>query len=230
MFDLVCTSPESPSSCDARDLHAALGVGRRFTTWIQGRIDEYGFEEGEDYTMFGLPDLGDQTSGRGGDRRSVTYHVSLDMAKELAMLENSQIGRDVRRYFIQAEKQLVAAQRLEHQAREVELVSRVSFFKDRAPHYSGGDPRFTVMARFEESYRETIGVGHKSLAYGYVGDLPLKVLDVRGHVFFHAQLVAVILGLSYPQVKALAKPHETRQHEGYRYVSSTCMPEPVLTH
>lgn len=226
MFDLVCTSPESPSSCDARDLHEALGVGRDFSNWVRGRIAEYGFEEGEDYQRFSP----DRAKPPQGGRPTQEYSVSLDMAKELAMLENSQVGRDVRRYFIQAEKQLVAAQRLEHQAREVELVSRVSFFKDRAPHYSGGDPRFTVMARFEESYRETIGVGHKSLAYGYVGDLPLKVLDVRGHVFFHAQLVAVILGLSYPQVKALAKPHETRQHEGYRYVSSTCMPEPVLTH
>jgi hypothetical protein len=43
--------------------------------------------------------------GRGGDRRSVDVHLTLDMAKELAMVERNEVGRNIRRYFIQKEKE-----------------------------------------------------------------------------------------------------------------------------
>ncbi len=88
--------------CNARDLHATLEVGRDFTTWLKERIEQYGFTEGEDFAI-DSPKRGNQ-SGRGGDRRSRAYHLTLDMAKELAMVENNERGRQVRRYFIQVEK------------------------------------------------------------------------------------------------------------------------------
>lgn len=91
---------ESPF-CNARDLHSSLQVGRDFSTWINSRIEEYGFVEGEDYS----PVLGNRSDGKAGKRRT-DYHLTLDMAKELAMIENNEIGRAVRRYFIQAEKTL----------------------------------------------------------------------------------------------------------------------------
>jgi len=74
---------------DARDLHRALEVGKDFSTWIKDRIEEYGFIEGQDFVKFGSPKLGNQSgmkSVRGGDRRSIDYHVSFDMAKELGIL------------------------------------------------------------------------------------------------------------------------------------------------
>lgn len=92
--------------CNARDLHASLKVGRDFSNWIKGRIEEYSFVEGVDFVLFDSPNLANQKKGRGGDRRSIDYHLTLDMAKELAMIENNEIGRAVRRYFIQAEKEL----------------------------------------------------------------------------------------------------------------------------
>lgn len=88
--------------CNARDLHASLQVGRDFSTWINSRIEEYGFVEGEDFS----PVLGKTTKGSKGGRPTIDYHLTLDMAKELAMIENNDIGRSVRRYFIQAEKTL----------------------------------------------------------------------------------------------------------------------------
>ncbi|WP_045158061.1 antA/AntB antirepressor family protein [Stutzerimonas stutzeri] len=98
--------------CDARDLHSFLGVGRDFSNWIKGRIEQYGFVEGEDYSpvlgnrgAFDSPNSANQTGGRGGDRRSIDYHLTLDMAKELAMVENNDQGRQVRRYFIAMERQ-----------------------------------------------------------------------------------------------------------------------------
>lgn len=88
--------------CNARDLHAALQVGRDFSTWLAGRLEEYGFVEGEDFS----PVLGKTQKGSKGGRPAIDYHLTLDMAKELAMIENNEIGRAVRRYFIQAEKTL----------------------------------------------------------------------------------------------------------------------------
>lgn len=83
---------------DARDLHAGLKVGRDFTNWIKGRIKKYGFREGVDFEHV-------RQNGRtstGGVQVSL-YRLTLTMAKELAMVENSEIGRLVRRYFIWVE-------------------------------------------------------------------------------------------------------------------------------
>lgn len=109
--------------CNARDLHAFLEVGRDFSTWIKDRIEQYGFEEGEDHLVFDSPNPGNQRSGRGGDRRSIDYHLTLDMAKELAMIENNAMGRRVRRYFIQRERQ--AIELLQQQATEVQPIEQV---------------------------------------------------------------------------------------------------------
>lgn len=102
--------------CDARALHTFMGVLRDFSDWIKGRIKKFGFAEGVDYLLaksgeqvfaksgenFDSPNLGNQK--RGGDRRSIDYHLTLDMAKELAMVENNVKGREARRYFIDCEK------------------------------------------------------------------------------------------------------------------------------
>ncbi|MDR2194716.1 MAG: antA/AntB antirepressor family protein [Treponema sp.] len=42
---------EGKQAVNARDLHASLGVGRDFSTWIKDRIEKYGFTEGSDYHL-----------------------------------------------------------------------------------------------------------------------------------------------------------------------------------
>ncbi|EHW2513486.1 antA/AntB antirepressor family protein [Escherichia coli] len=88
---------------NARDLHTFLGVGKRFASWITERIAEYGFVENQDYILVS-PNR--EIKGRGGDRRSKYYHLTLDTAKELAMVERNEKGRQIRRYFIACEKKL----------------------------------------------------------------------------------------------------------------------------
>lgn len=85
---------------DARSLHAGLAVGRDYTNWLKGRIVKYGFQPGVDFDC--SPDLASKAK-RGGTN-ALTYRVTLDMAKELAMVENNETGRLVRRYFIWLEK------------------------------------------------------------------------------------------------------------------------------
>lgn len=94
--------------CNARDLHAFLGVGKVFAAWITSRIEEYCFTEGQDYVIFTksgknkIASVSGETRGRG--RKD--YHLTLDTAQELAMVERNEKGRQIRRYFIECEKQL----------------------------------------------------------------------------------------------------------------------------
>lgn len=89
---------------DAKLLHKSLGSGYHFYDWIKIRIADFGFVEGQDY-------LTEKTVKLGKGKPGVNYHITLDMAKELAMLERSEAGRFYRRYFIQKEKELVTLKR-----------------------------------------------------------------------------------------------------------------------
>ena len=86
---------------NARELHTFLEVQTRFNDWIAARINEYEFIENQDFVSF----TGNSVKPKGG-RPSREYYITLDMAKELAMIENNEQGRKVRRYFIECEKKL----------------------------------------------------------------------------------------------------------------------------
>lgn len=88
---------------NARDLHSFLQVGKRFASWIQERIGKYEFVENEDFVAIS------QNREIGHGRGKVDYHLTLDMAKELSMVENNDKGREARRYFIAMEKKALAA-------------------------------------------------------------------------------------------------------------------------
>jgi len=94
-------------SVSARELHKVLEVRRDFTTWIKGRVSKYDFEENSDYIVTSLihQNGGIKISGKGGDRKSVDYFLTIGVAKELAMVENNEKGRKVRKYFIRVEKE-----------------------------------------------------------------------------------------------------------------------------
>lgn len=96
---------QSVSLVDARLLHAALSSSQDFSTWIKRRIQKYGFEVNVDYL---LHQTVEQVPHQGGLRMSARedYYVTLDMAKELAMVERTPRGRQARRYFIACEQQL----------------------------------------------------------------------------------------------------------------------------
>ena len=85
---------------NARELHAFLEVQTRFNDWIAARINEYGFIENQDFVSFTENPVKIQ---RG--RPSKEYHITLDMAKELAMVERNEKGKQARQYFITCEKQ-----------------------------------------------------------------------------------------------------------------------------
>ena len=84
---------------NARDLHAFLESKRDFSNWIKDRIDKYDFIENQDYQVF-------NNSGENpkGGRPSIEYALSINMAKELSMIENNERGKQARKYFIACEE------------------------------------------------------------------------------------------------------------------------------
>jgi len=85
---------------DGRTLHTFLEVGTKFFDWISRRVEKYGFVENEDFQR-----VTQKRDTLGGEQETVDYIISLDMAKELAMVENNEKGKQARRYFIEIEKQ-----------------------------------------------------------------------------------------------------------------------------
>ena len=111
MTELIKLQPQTINgnaveTVSARELHTFLEVGRDFSTWIKDRISKYEFVENTDYIM--LPKTGELENK--GLQGKIEYFVTLDMAKQLAMVENNEKGMQVRKYFIECEKQLNAQQ------------------------------------------------------------------------------------------------------------------------
>lgn len=86
-----------------KELYEFLGISSNFSTWCK-RMFEYGFTENQDYTL--LSNFGTQNQ-RGGSN-AIDYALTLDTAKEIAMLQRSEKGKQARQYFIECEKQLKA--------------------------------------------------------------------------------------------------------------------------
>lgn len=89
----------------ARELHDRLGVETKFKDWFP-RMCEYGFsaENGD----FSNPLIFEQVQMEGNrqvKRQIVDYNVSIDMAKEICMIQRNEAGKMFRRYFIEVEKQ-----------------------------------------------------------------------------------------------------------------------------
>ena len=110
---------DGKQAVNARELHQKLGSKQRFADWIKNRIEKYGFVENQDYEVFhkimkNSNDVGNQDfevfhkimENSNGGRSRIEYALSLDMAKELCMIENNEKGRMIRKYFIEVEKKV----------------------------------------------------------------------------------------------------------------------------
>lgn len=95
--------------CDARTLHTFMGVLRDFTTWIKARIRKFKFVEGVDFAIVENLSSPNLVSSKARAQTLSDYHLTLDMAKELSMVENNEKGREARRYFMECERQVLAA-------------------------------------------------------------------------------------------------------------------------
>lgn len=97
----VIANEQGSQVVSARDLHEFLESKQDFSTWIKNRIKKYGLIENQDYNL--LHNFVEQVSGT---KQLIEYALTLDSAKELAMVEGNDKGREARQYFIACEKKL----------------------------------------------------------------------------------------------------------------------------
>ena len=90
---------------NARELHAFLEVRSKFADWIKNRIEQYDFVENQDFLVVTEKKV---TMTDAGEKATLIkeYYITLDMAKELAMVERTEKGKQARQYFIECERKL----------------------------------------------------------------------------------------------------------------------------
>lgn len=83
----------------ARELHKELNIAGRFSRWFE-QMSEYGFEENVDFTSV----QNCTVVNNGATRELQDYQITLDMAKEIAMLQRNEKGKEIRKKLIELEK------------------------------------------------------------------------------------------------------------------------------
>lgn len=122
---------------NARELHDQLMSKQKFADWIKKRIENYAFMENEDFFI----SLGKSTGGR----PTTEFILTMDTAKEISMVENNEMGRAIRKYFIEVEKRfrqqqakspaeliyMLAQQNMENEKRMSQLLQQVTTVQHR---------------------------------------------------------------------------------------------------
>lgn len=110
----VHTNPDGGKAVMGRDLHAFLEVKAKYADWFS-RMTEYGFSAGQDFFSKMR-----KNNGRG---RPVEDHIiSLDMAKEISMIQRTERGKQARQYFIECERRM---KQLQPELTPEQLMSKV---------------------------------------------------------------------------------------------------------
>ncbi|SET27374.1 antA/AntB antirepressor family protein [Thorsellia anophelis] len=173
--------------CDARELHAFLQVGKQFASWIMERITDYGFIENQDFIL--LTKIGKQ-KGRGGHNKK-GYHLTLDTAKELAMVERNDKGREIRRYFIECEKRLRASF-------NQSTTNSKSTADDRTPLR---DAINLLVSKKHILYPEAYSYVHQRFNVKHINELEPSMLPVAVEYVHKLALVGELLEAEQPESK-----------------------------
>ena len=100
---MVIFNDNNEIKVDGRQLHMFLDVRTPYHKWLP-RMCEYGFEDGKDFNTD--KNVRVELEGKREVTREIVNHMlTLDMAKEIAMLQRNEKGKQARRYFIQIEKE-----------------------------------------------------------------------------------------------------------------------------
>lgn len=110
------------ATVSGRELHEKLEIKTPYTQWFE-RMAEYGFVENEDY--IGLSQKCEKPSG---GRPSVDHQMTIEMAKQICMIQRTDAGRRYREYFLEIERkwndpQMVMARSLIYANKQLEILS-----------------------------------------------------------------------------------------------------------
>ena len=136
------TETDGVQAVMGRDLHAFLEVNVRYNDWFP-RMVEYGFEEEKDYVL--KNEYGQDRLGR--RRGQMNHIISLDMAKEISMIQRTDKGKQARQYFIECERKAKRAPAeltrlellqiaMESEKERLALEAKVTELEPKADHYN----------------------------------------------------------------------------------------------
>lgn len=175
---------------NVRHLYSYLEVGTRFNDWVTKRLSELDAAEGLDFYL--------EKSKSGGGRPTNEYLVTLDIAKEMGMLERNEKGREVRRYFIAAEKRL---RELHGQAVDLPL-SPLDLFRQMLTAYEVQESRLSTLeggqAQLEHRFDDQPISAHadkRNMIFNLVHELG-NALGGRVHVGYTWRRFKLHFGLS----------------------------------
>lgn len=134
MNELITTAHNEQGEIiiSGRELHEFLGVSTQYTKWFE-RMCDYGFINGTDFITVSQKRL----TAQGNTTTFIDHHLKLDMAKEIAMLQRTEKGKQARQYFLQLEKmwnspEMVMKRALEYADRKViELKQKIETDKPK---------------------------------------------------------------------------------------------------
>lgn len=192
MNELIAVTYENDRPVvSARDLHELLEVKTAYKDWFP-RMCEYGFTEGQDYCSF----LSDRVDGLPGKPRQDAA-VSLDMAKEICMLQRSEKGKQARQYFIQLEKDwnspekvMARALNIAHkqlktlQAKNAELVVANTIMQPKADYFDQLVDR-NLLTSFRETSKQ-LGIKEKEFV-AFLVDHKYIYRDKKGKLMPYAE-------------------------------------------
>lgn len=139
-----------------RELHEFLGVKTLYKDWFP-RMVEYGFTEGKDFSSF----LSESTGGR----PSTDHLLTIDMAKEIAMIQRTDRGKQARQYFIQVEKDYNSPEKIMARALRIaeKELSTLKLDVERM--------------KPKEIFADSVASSHTSILIGELA----KILKANGH-------------------------------------------------
>lgn len=97
----ISVNEEQEQVVSGRELHEFLEVGTQYTKWFERKVEKYGFIENIDFATISQNRL----TAQGNETTYKEHILKLSMAKELAMLENNEKGKQARLYFIRCEEE-----------------------------------------------------------------------------------------------------------------------------
>lgn len=152
----IKTSETGEPTVLGRELHEFLGVKTLYKDWFP-RMVEYGFTEGKDFSSF----LGESTGGRPG----IEHLLTIDMAKELAMIQRTERGKQARQYFIQVEKDYNSPEKIMARALRIaeKELSTLKLDVERM--------------KPKEIFADSVASSHTSILIGELA----KILKANGH-------------------------------------------------
>lgn len=150
---------------DARLLWEQLGQPQgKFADWVKRKVIDKGFEDNKDYNKLDFSVLRNQDLKHGGDRKSTEYTLTMDTAKNVAMMENTDTGRLVRKYFIKVEKALKNYEQWEmiRNPEKESYKQLCSAIKDNYKEFNHGkEPKSRVYSREADMINESL-LGYKA--------------------------------------------------------------------